>query len=164
MAEALGGQYLTFALADETYGIEVEKIREILEMQPITSVPRTAEYLLGVMNVRGRVVPVVDLRLKFGLEKIASTVHTAIMVLEVEDSGEKSQIGLLVDSVDQVYTLNDEDVEAAPTVGTSVNTRLLKGMGKFQDQFILLLDTDVIFTRENWGVDLYADEETAEKE
>ena len=111
-------QYLTFELAQETYGIEVKMIREILEMQRITNVPRTAEYLLGVMNVRGRVVPVVDLRLKFGLQKAEQTVESATIVLEVTDNGTASLIGLLVDSVDEVLELAAEEVEPAPKVGT----------------------------------------------
>jgi purine-binding chemotaxis protein CheW len=141
-------QYLTFDLAEETYGIEVTTIREILEVQTITRVPRTADYLLGVMNVRGRVVPVVDLRQKFELEKVDQTVDSAIIVLEVQQGSSDTLIGLLVDSVDEVLEFAPGEIEPAPTVGTSVNGQLLTGMGKRDDQFILLLDTDVIFDSE----------------
>ena len=138
-------QYLTFELADETYGIEVTTIREILEVQSITRVPRTAEYLLGVMNVRGRVVPVVDLRQKFELTKREQTVDSAIIVLEVEQGSGTTLIGLLVDCVDEVLAFGTDEIEPAPTVGTKVNGQLLTGMAKRGERFILLLDTGVIF-------------------
>jgi len=145
---ATSEQYLTFDLAEETYGIEVRRIREILEVQPITKVPRSAEYLLGVMNVRGRVVPVVDLRRKFGLQASERSVESAIIVLEVGAEGGESLIGLLVDGVDEVLELGVEDVEPAPKVGTAVDGQLLSGMGKREQQFILLLDTDAVFSCE----------------
>ena len=148
MTSLLIGQYLTFELADEKYGIEVKSIREILEMQPITSVPRTSDYLLGVMNVRGRVVPVVDLRLKFGLEKAELTVNSAIIVLDLGKDANDSLIGLLVDRVDEVLSLGEDEVEAAPGIGTSVNGQFLKGMGKSDKGFTLLLDTVEIFSKD----------------
>ena len=138
-------QYLTFEIADETYGIEVKSIREILELQRITHVPRTADYLLGVMNVRGRVVPVVDLRLKFGLPLVDRTVESAIIVLEVDGLGSETLIGLLVDSVDEVVEMGSADVEPAPRVGTTVDGQLLSGMGKRDDRFVLLVDTAALF-------------------
>ena len=145
-------QYLTFELAEESYGIEVKSIREILEMQRITSVPRTAGYLLGVMNVRGRVVPVVDLRLKFGLIKAEETVDSAIIVLELTDNGTETLMGLLVDGVNEVLELGSESVEPAPRIGTTVDGRLLSGMGKQEDRFILLLNTEAVFSDEDLEV------------
>jgi purine-binding chemotaxis protein CheW len=121
------GQYLTFELAEETYGIEVTTIREILEVQMITRVPRTAPYLLGVMNVRGRVVPVLDLRQKFGLEKVDLTADSAIIVLEVNEEKTDSLIGLLVDSVDDALEFGAEDIEPAPSMGATVDGQLLNG-------------------------------------
>ena len=145
-------QYLTFELAEESYGIEVKSIREILEMQRITSVPRTADYLLGVMNVRGRVVPVVDLRLKFGLIKAKETVDSVIIVLELTDNGTETLMGLLVDGVNEVLELGSESVEPAPRIGTTVDGRLLSGMGKQEDRFILLLNTEAVFSDEDLEV------------
>ena len=142
-------QYLTFDVAEETYGIEVRLIREILEMQPITRVPRTAEYLLGVMNVRGKAVPVVDLRRKFGLDTREQTVDSAIIVLEVSDSGADTLIGLLVDNVDEVLELGPESVEPAPLTGTTVDAQLLSGMTKQDDQFVLLLNTEMLFATDD---------------
>ena len=142
-------QFLTFELAEETYGFEVKAIREILELQRITRVPRTADYVLGVMNVRGKVVPVMDLRLKFGLTRAEQTVENAIIVLEVTDDGAESLIGLLVDSVDEVLELAAENVEAAPKVGTTVDEQLLSGVGKVEDEFILLLNIDAVFNSDD---------------
>ncbi|MFW6289094.1 MAG: chemotaxis protein CheW [Spirochaetota bacterium] len=143
------GQFLTFRLADETYGIAVRSIREILECQRITRIPRSADYLLGVMNVRGRVVPVVDLRVKFGAPAAEITVDTAIIVLELDDDGRDSLIGVLVDTVEEVIELDAECIEPPPRVGTSVDGRLLAGMGKRDDRFILLLRIDGLFTDED---------------
>ena len=142
------GQYLTFQQAEETYGIDVESVSEILEIQPIKRVPRTADYLLGVMKVRGRVVPVVDLRLKFGQPKVKRTVESAIIVVEVSGDGTESLIGLLVDSVNEVLELDADSVEPAPIVGTSDEGQLLSGMAKREDRFILLLDTQAVLNGE----------------
>ena len=142
-------QYLTFELAEERYGIGVKSIKEILEIQRITSMPRTAEHLLGVMNVRGRVVPVVDLRLKLGLAKAEETVDSAIIVLEISDNGTETLMGLLVDNVDEVLELEPESVEPAPKVGTTVDGQLLSGIAKREERFILLLNTDEVFSDED---------------
>ena len=139
-------QFLTFELADELYGIEVRSIREILELQRITRIPQSEEYLLGVMNVRGRVVPVVDLRIKFGLAPIETTVENAIIVLEVATEGRDSLIGVLVDTVDQVIEISTDEIQPAPQVGTTVDGQLLSGMGKQDERFILLIKTENLFT------------------
>jgi purine-binding chemotaxis protein CheW len=141
-------QFLTFRLADEQYGIAVTSIREILELQKITRIPRSADYLLGVMNVRGRVVPVVDLRVKLELPSVETTVDSAIIVLEVAGADDGSLIGVLVDNVDEVIELDPSSIEPAPRVGTSVNGQLLAGMGKREEEFILLLRTDTLFASE----------------
>jgi chemotaxis signal transduction protein len=139
-------QFLTFELADELYGIEVQSIREILEMQRITRIPRAAGYLLGVMNVRGRVVPVVDLRIKFGFPPAAASVERAIIVLELTDGAGDSLIGMLVDNVDEVLELDQGNIEPAPKIGTSVDSQLLSGLGKYNGNFILLLRADRLFS------------------
>jgi purine-binding chemotaxis protein CheW len=145
----VSNQYLTFGLADEIFGIEVRAIQEILELQRITKIPRAQEYLLGVMNVRGRVVPVVDLRLKFGLPAAEPTVESAIVVVELAESGVDSLIGVLVDRVQEVLELSEEDLQPAPRVGTSVSAQVLSGMGKKDDTFILLLRVENIFSAED---------------
>jgi purine-binding chemotaxis protein CheW len=141
-------QFLTFSLMDELYGIDVHSIREILETQRITRIPRSADYLLGVMNVRGTVVPVVDLRIKFGLPVVESTVDTAIIVLELGADGSDSLIGVKVDTVEQVLELEEADIDPPPKVGTTVDGQLLAGMGKHGDDFVLLLKTDRVFSAE----------------
>jgi purine-binding chemotaxis protein CheW len=148
-AENTSMQFLTFALADELYGIEVRSIREILELQKITRIPRSEGFLLGVMNVRGKVVPVIDLRLKFGLPQTERTVDSAIVVLELSESNSDSLIGVLVDRVEQVLELDREGIQPPPRVGTTVNGQLLSGMGKHEEEFILLLRTDLLFTSED---------------
>ena len=151
-SEIASTQYLTFRLAGENYGIEVQCIREILELPAINRVPRTPEHMLGVMNLRGSVVPVVDLRLKFGLEAGEQTVDSAVIVVELdqgEDQGSKNGstlIGALVDGVEEVLELGGESVEPAPKYGTGFSTDYLKGMGKRDEHFILLLDVGSVFS------------------
>ena len=138
-------QYLTFQLGEEEYGIDVRRIREILEKQSITGVPRTAEHMLGVINVRGSVVPVMDLRIKLGLPVAEQTVETCVVVLEAEREAKTIQIGALVDRVDEVLELTDEDIEPTPSMGTAADSSFLKGVGKREERFIMLLDIDGLF-------------------
>ena len=140
------GKYLTFTLKEEEYGIGILKVKEIIGMMAITSVPRTPEYVKGVINLRGGVVPVVDLKLKFGMEETEKTVNTCIIIAEVALEGESVVLGALADSVQEVFDLKAEDVEPAPKIGTQLNTEFLTGMGKKDEEFILLLDIDRVFT------------------
>ena len=139
-------QYLTFQLKEEDFALEVSNVREILEFNTVTKVPKTPEYMRGVINLRGSVVPVLDMRLKFGMSITEKTVDTCIIVVEVSLEGEPTIIGALVDSVQEVFSLEPGQIEPAPTIGTQLNTEFIKGMGKKDDRFIIILDIDKVFS------------------
>jgi purine-binding chemotaxis protein CheW len=139
-------QYLTFKLSEEVFGVDVAQVREILDSIKITKVPQTPDFMCGVINLRGSVVPVIDMRLKFGLEKTNATVDTCIIVVEVKFDDENIVLGALVDSVQEVFELDPADIEAAPKIGTKHNTDYIKGMGKRDDRFIIILNIDKIFS------------------
>ncbi len=141
-------QYLTFKLKDEVFGVDVAQVREILDFIKITKVPQTPDFMCGVINLRGNVVPVVDMRLKFGLEKTETTVNTCIIVVEVNLDGENTILGALVDSVQEVFELDPKDIEPAPKIGTKLKTDFIKGMGKREDTFIIILNIDNVFSSE----------------
>ena len=139
-------QYLTFQLGDEIYAIDVSKVREILDLPQITKVPRTPEYMLGVINLRGSVVPVVNLSRKFEIACKEQTRDTCIIVIEVNVSGEQIVIGTQADSVQEVVDLSDDQIEPPPSIGTSLDVEFIQGMGKYNDQFLIILDIDKIFS------------------
>ena len=141
-------QYLTFQLGEEVFALDVSHVREILEFTTVTKVPKTPDYMRGVINLRGSVVPVLDMRLKFGLTEIEKTVDTCIIVVEVTCEGETTVIGALVDSVQEVFELEHDQIEPAPKIGTQLKTGFVKGMGKKDDRFIILLDIDKVFSSE----------------
>jgi len=138
-------QYLSFTLAEETFAVDVAKVREILEYKAVTKVPRTPEFMCGVINLRGSVVPVIDMRMKFGIEARERTVDTCIIVLEVAFEGETTVIGALADSVKEVLELEPEQIEPAPRIGTRLDTDFISGMGKYNDHFIIILSIDKVF-------------------
>jgi len=131
-------QYLTFRVGEEDFALDVSNVREILEFTSITRVPKTPEYMRGVINLRGSVVPVLDMRLKFGLTEARKTIDTCIIVLEVDIDGEKTVIGALVDSVQEVFELDPQHIEPAPRIGTRLRTDFIKGMGHRDDHFIII--------------------------
>ncbi len=141
-------QYLTFKLTDEVFGVDVSQVREILDYIKITKVPQTPDFMCGVINLRGSVVPVVDMNMKFGLKKTERSVNTCIVVMEVALGDEKSVIGALVDSVQEVFEIDSENIEPAPRIGTKLKTEFIKGMGKREDNFIIILDIDKVFSSE----------------
>lgn len=145
---AVAGKYLTVVLADESYGIAVLKVREIIRLQKITPVPQMPEFVKGVVNLRGRIVPVIDLRVKFGLEaQIAE--RTCIVVVEVQHAGGKTvPLGLIVDSVEEVVNFTARDVVPTPSFGTAINPDYLLGMAKVRDRVKTLLDIDRALTPE----------------
>jgi purine-binding chemotaxis protein CheW len=145
-------QYLTFQLGDEMFGLDVSHVREILEFNTVTKVPKTPEYMRGVINLRGSVVPVLDMRLKFGLSQTEKTVDTCIIVVEVSFEDETTIIGALVDSVQEVFELDPGEIEPAPRIGIQLKTEFIKGMGKRDDHFIILLDIDKVFSSEELTV------------
>ena len=141
-------QYLTFKLNHEVFALDITKVREVLDFTTITKVPRTPEFMRGVINLRGSVVPVVDLRLKFGMTKTEKTVNTCIIITEVELEGETTILGALADSVQEVIDLMPDHIEPAPKIGTHLNTEFIKGMGKQNERFIIILDINKVFSAE----------------
>ena len=141
-------QYVTFSLGEELFGVEVKRAREILSLTPVTKVPQTPDYLLGVINLRGQVVPVVDMRLKLGLPAGAETEDTCIIVVEVQVDGEAIIVGALADAVREVMEIRSDQIEPPPRLGTRLNTEFINGMGKVDEQFMILLNIDRIFNSE----------------
>lgn len=144
------GQYLTFTLAEDSFAIPIEHVLEVLEVEKITRVPRTKDYLLGVINVRGSIRPIVDLRTKLHLPPAdkPDDADFNIIILELEIEKEKTVLGIVTDMVDQVVTLNDSNIDPTPKVGTRLNSQLIKGIGKLKDLFLIILDTDYLFSQE----------------
>jgi len=134
------GKYLTFVLADEAYGLEILKVREIIKLMDITAVPQTPGYVKGVINLRGKVIPVVDLRLKFGLAEAKQTEETCIIVVDVGGI----EMGIIVDKVSEVLDIDGEDIEDTPTFGTDVDTLFILGMGKCEGSVKILLDIEKV--------------------
>jgi purine-binding chemotaxis protein CheW len=139
-------QYLTFNLDEELYALDIASVREILEMTFITRIPRVPEFMRGVINLRGRAVPVVDLRLKFGMGRTEKTVDTCIIITEVDLDGEKLVVGALADSVQEVVEIVPEAIEPAPRMGTSIRSEFIRGMGRHGERFIIVLDASRVFS------------------
>jgi purine-binding chemotaxis protein CheW len=142
------GKYLTFALGEEEYGIGILKIREIIGIMPITSVPRTPEFVKGVINLRGKVIPIIDLRLRFGMEPMEYTDRTCIIVVEINAQDSTIQIGTIVDTVSEVLNIKAEDIEDTPTFGTKLNTEYILGMAKVEGGVKILLNIDEVLSQE----------------
>lgn len=142
-------QYLTFTLANEQYAVPVEEVKEVLEFTSVTRVPRTQAFMRGVINLRGSVVPVIDLRLKFGMAATEKTIATSVVVLEVKLSGTAITVGALADSVQEVISLDESVIEAPPRIGTHINTEFIRGIGRRDESFVIVLDIDRIFSEED---------------
>ncbi len=145
-------QYLTFKLGEEVFALEVANVREILEFIPITKVPRTPDFMTGVINLRGSVVPVTDMRLKFGMSETEKTVNTCIIVVEVNIDNEKALLGALVDSVQEVFELEAQQIEPPPRLGLGMKTEFIEGMGKRDNRFVIILDIDKVFSMEELDI------------
>ena len=154
-------QYVTFCLGEELFGVEVTRAREILSLVQITKVPQTPDYLLGVINLRGQVVPVVDLRVKLGLSKNEVTRDSCIIVMEVQVEGEVITVGGMADSVREVLELRDDLIEPPPRMGTRLRTDFISGMGKVDEQFLILLEIDRVFSSEELAMVQSAEEYAA---
>jgi purine-binding chemotaxis protein CheW len=142
------GKYLTFTLAEEEYGIGILKIKEIIGMMSITSVPRTPDFVKGVINLRGQVIPVLDLRRRFGMDEIDYTERTCIIVVEIEGETGTVMIGIVVDSVSEVLNIKGEDIEPTPTFGARLNTDYILGIAKMGGGVKILLDIDKVLSSE----------------
>ena len=156
--------YLTFYLDDELFGLNIHLVREVLEYTAITRVPMTADFMRGVINVRGHVVPVVDLRRKFGLVKAEQTVNTCIIIVELEVDGESSTMGALVDGVQEVLNIQPEQIETAPRLGSRIDTQFIQGIAKLNDNFVILLDIQAIFSMDELTMlaEIHREEEALE--
>jgi purine-binding chemotaxis protein CheW len=155
--EDRSGKYLTFKLGSEEFGVRVIKVREIMGIQQITSVPQTPEYLKGVINLRGKVIPVIDLRLKFGLPPIEYTQRTCIVVVQVEGEAGTILVGLVVDAVSEVLNLAASDIEDTPDFGSRLTTPFILGMAKLKGKVKILLDIDrVVNNQEIAALDAFA--------
>jgi purine-binding chemotaxis protein CheW len=139
-------QYLSFKLDEEEFALDISKVREVLDFTKITKVPQTPDFMKGVINLRGSVVPVVDLNKKFSIKDTAKTVNTRIIIGEVDIEGDSVVLGVLADSVHEVMELEPESIEPAPKIGTKLNTDFIKGMGKRDEEFVMILDIDKIFS------------------
>ena len=140
------GKYLTFSLANEEYGIGILKIKEIIGMLPITSVPQTPEFVKGVINLRGKVIPVMDLRLRFGMSPIDYSERTCIIVVEIAGQAGTILIGIVVDAVSEVLNIKKDEIEETPTFGAKLNTGYILGMAKMEGGVKILLDIDQVLS------------------
>ena len=138
------GKFLTFVLGNEEYGIEILKVREIIGIMEITPVPQTPDYVKGVINLRGKVIPVIDQRIKFSMPEVEQTQETCVIVVEVKES----LIGILVDSVSEVLNIGREEIEATPQFGQDIDTQFIMGLGKTKGKLIILLDIEEVLTTE----------------
>ncbi len=145
-------QYLTFELDEEVFALEISKVREVLDYTKVTKVPQTPEFMLGVINLRGSVVPVVDMRLKFDMGGIEKSMNTCIIIVEIEFDGETTILGALADSVQEVMELDPEEIEPPPRIGNRLKTKFIKGMGKRDQQFVIILDIDKVFSADDIAV------------
>jgi purine-binding chemotaxis protein CheW len=139
-------QYLTFKLQDEIFALDISTVREVLDFTTITRVPRMPDFMRGVINLRGSVVPVIDFRLKFGMTATEKTVNTCVIIAELKVNNESVILGVLADSVQEVMDLENDQIEPAPRIGTHLKTDFIKGMGKHNDRFLMLLDIDKVFS------------------
>ncbi len=157
-------QYLTCKLGEEVFAFDIAKVREVLDYPAITKVPRTPEFMPGVINLRGSVVPVVDLRLKFGMTKTEKTVNTCVIIIETSVDGETTVLGALADSVQEVIDLEPGLIEPAPQIGTRLRTEFIRGMGKQNDRFIIILDVDKVFSADELQLVRASRSETEEQD
>lgn len=143
--DARSGKYLTFCLDNEEYGLEILKVREIIGLLPITTVPRTPEYIKGVVNLRGKVIPVIDLRLKFGMPEAERTEETCIIVVNLG----QVEVGIIVDRVSEVRDIDGKDIDDPPSFGTNVDSSFILGMGKSAERVSILLDITRVLGENN---------------
>jgi purine-binding chemotaxis protein CheW len=141
--------YLSFNLGEEQFAANVGKVLNILEMTKITEVPKAPDYMKGVINLRGTVLPVVDTRIKFGMTATEYTTNTCIIVMEVQMEGEQVQVGALVDSVQAVLEIDTDDIQPPPSIGSKFKSEFIEGMAKIDDKFIMILNMEKVFSSED---------------
>lgn len=141
-------QYLTFTLSSETFALDIVQVREVLELSALTRIPRTPNFMRGVINLRGHAVPVVDMRIKFDLESIEDTVNTCIIIVETSFEGHNTVLGALVDSVSEVIEMPPSVIEPAPRMGTFAESASIRGIGRLKERFVIVLDVRNVLTAE----------------
>ncbi|MBD3420481.1 MAG: chemotaxis protein CheW [Chitinivibrionales bacterium] len=146
VGEQLAGKYLTFLLSAEEYGIEILKVQEIIQMQKVTRVPKAPNFIRGVINLRGKVIPVVELRKKFDMEQQDDTEKTCIIVVMIESAGQPVTMGIIIDEVKEVLDIEAVNIEETPSFGASINTEFIMGIGKVGDNVKMLLDIDKVLS------------------
>lgn len=149
VVETGAGKYLTFKIATEEYGLEILKVQEIIGIMDVTRVPKTPEFVRGVINLRGKVIPVIDLRIKFGLESIQDTDMTCIIVVQIASGNQSITTGIIVDEVYEVLDISGEQIADPPSFGAAVDTTFILGMGKVKEKVVSLLDIDKVLTGED---------------
>jgi purine-binding chemotaxis protein CheW len=161
--------YLTFKLGEEIFGANVSKVLNILEMTKITKVPKAPNYMKGVINLRGAVLPLIDTRIKFDMPETEYTTNTCILVLDVDLAGESVHVGALVDSVQEVIEIDDHQIQPPPSIGSKYRSEFIEGMAKINDEFIMLLNMDLIFSNNELSLlrdsssEIHLDEQEEEK-
>lgn len=148
-SESLFNKYLTFELAEEFYAINILKVREIIEKEDITTMPMVPEFVRGAINLRGRAVPVIDLAKRLGVGEVVSSKRTCIIIVEMIYAGRQVYVGVLVDAVSKVVDLNMADIEEAPSMGDSLNTDYIEGLGKLNERFVVILSIDKVLSLED---------------
>jgi purine-binding chemotaxis protein CheW len=161
--------YLTFKLGEEIFGANVSKVLNILEMTKITKVPKAPNYMKGVINLRGAVLPLIDTRIKFDLPETEYTTNTCILVLDIDLNGDTVHVGALVDSVQEVIEIDDNQIQPPPSIGSKYRSEFIEGMAKINDEFIMLLNMDLIFSTNELSLlkdttgEIHVDEQEEEK-
>ena len=140
LIDSVGGQYLTFMLSGEEYGVEILKVQEIKGWDTVTPIPNTPDHMLGVLNLRGAIVPIIDLRSRFNLEKIPYGPTTVVIVVKIENAEQERTVGVVVDAVADVYRLEKSDIQQAPSMGYTINTEFVDGLATVEDKMVILLN------------------------
>jgi purine-binding chemotaxis protein CheW len=165
-SQAIINSYLTFKLEDEIFGANVSKVLNILEMTKITKVPKAPNYMKGVINLRGAVLPLIDTRIKFDMGETTYTTNTCILVLDIDMAGEPVHVGALVDSVQEVIEIDEASIQPPPSIGSKYKSEFIEGMAKINDEFIMLLNMDLIFSTDELSLlrDSSSEIQTGEQE
>ena len=146
--EATGSQYLTFTLGEEEYGVEILRVQEIKGWTPVTRIPNTPDYLLGVLNLRGAIVPIVDLRMRFHLDNVEYTPTTVDIVLSVKDEDRQRTLGIVVDGVSDVLNVAEGGIKPTPDFGAAIHTEFISGLATVGDKMVMLLDIDRLLSQQ----------------
>jgi purine-binding chemotaxis protein CheW len=162
MSDGTTLQYLTFGLGEEVFALETGSVREVIEIVSVTRIPKTPPFMRGVINLRGHAVPVVDLRIKFDIPQVEDTVNTCIIIVDVDVDGENCFMGAIVDSVREVFEMTSDQIKPPPRMGTSIRTDFIRGIGEQNEDFIMILDIDKVFSNEELEILLSTEDQEFE--